>query len=434
MRRHVLRYSILLACLLYVVSTQPAYAQGRPPLKDYIAPDELITMSSELAFNSALDIFKSQFRRFENKVLVIEKATNNPIGVPITNMYWKDAFEVVLRVNGFWYQETPDYVRVFQVPGGDGKKSDTLTAENAVNTREVEISAIFFEANRTEIEKLGMDIEFLTKNVGGWASGQGSNEMKTRQGTMEGAAQTGSGSSASTTASVEYGGKLRLSTGIPGVDIWGVLQALQTDNLGELISRPSITVRSEEIGRIQVGADISIRQKDFSGNTVEKFFSTGTIISVTPKVMKIDSIEFVHLLISAERSSYVPDPNTTIINKTLAETSVILLDQEETVVGGLFSNENTIVRRGVPWLRDLPWWVFGLKYLFGYDETQEVRKELIIILKARILPSLEDRLASKINEIKQGQKTLQKESERVKGLRRDLLQQVEAAKKKDVAE
>ena len=77
------------------------------------------------------------------------------------------------------------------------------------------------------------------------------------------------------------------------------------------------------------------------------------------------------------------------------------------------------------------WWVLGLKYLFGYDETNVVRKELIIILKAHILPSLENRLASKLNEIKKGQATLQNESERIKALRRNLLQQIESAKQKE---
>jgi general secretion pathway protein D len=425
MRRIVLRLPmyLLIAATCCAVSQQ-MFAQGRPPLKDYIAPDELITMSSETPLATALDIFKSAFRRFENKVLVIEQASNDPITMNITKMYWKDAFEVVLRINSYWYQETPDYVRVFQIPTTK-TGTDTLSAESAIETREVEISAIFFEANRSAIEQLGLDWALTNHtaktNIKTGVINWGSSEF-TQQESQSGGS---SGSEGNQQQAVDFGEKTILQTYGSSLDIMAVIQAIESENLGELISRPSISVRSEETGRIQVGADISIRQKDFSGNTVEKFYSTGTIISVTPKVMTVDSIEFVHLL---------PDPTTTIINKTLAETSVILLDQEETVVGGLFSNDLTNIRRGVPFLKDLPWWVLGLRYLFGYEETQEVRKELIIILKARILPSLQNRVAIKMNEIKKGQKSLQQESERIKNLRRGLLQQIEAAKANHAAQ
>ena len=65
---------------------------------------------------------------------------------------------------------------------------------------------------------------------------------------------------------------------------------------------------------------------------------------------------------------------TTIINKTTAKTQVLLLDGEETVIGGLFLNENTTVRTGIPFLKDLPWWVFGIRYLAGSDEYQHKQK------------------------------------------------------------
>ncbi|MAT38261.1 MAG: hypothetical protein CL946_01515 [Ectothiorhodospiraceae bacterium] len=426
------QYATIALCALGLLLLQAqANAQGRPPIKNYIAPDELITISGETPLNTALEIFKNSFKRFEDKVLVIESSSNKPIKVNVQRMYWKDAFEVVLRVNNYWYQETPDYVRVFPIPDGGGVVTDTLTAENAIETREVEISAIFFEANRTELERLGVDWALTnhtpSTNVQTGVINWGSTEFQP-QGQEGGEGGGGGGGSEQT--GIEFGEKTVLRSFGNTVDVLAVLQMIESENLGELISRPSITVRSNETGRIQVGADISVTQLDFSGNTVEKFYSTGTIINVTPTVLMVDSIEFVHLLIQAERSTFVPDPQRTIINKTVAETSVLLLNEEETAVGGLFSNDYTTIRRGVPFLKDLPWWVFGLKYLFGYDEVQTVRKELIIILKARILPSLETRLSSKLNEIKVGQKTLQRESERIKKLRKNLLEQIDAAKLK----
>jgi type IV pilus assembly protein PilQ len=46
----------------------------------------------------------------------------------------------------------------------------------------------------------------------------------------------------------------------------------------------------------------------------------------------------------------------------------------------------------VPVLKDLPWWVFGLRYLFGYDATNYKKKELVVLMRAQMVPLLEDRL------------------------------------------
>ncbi|MFA7290381.1 MAG: hypothetical protein WC055_16015, partial [Melioribacteraceae bacterium] len=148
-------------------------------------------------------------------------------------------------------------------------------------------------------------------------------------------------------------------------------------------------------GRTQVGSDISIKERDFSGNLIDKFYSTGTIIEVTPYIYNQDGLEYVLLKVKVERSSAIPDVISTEIRKTAATTSVLLLNGEETVIGGLFVNEDATSRRGVPLLKDLPWWFFGLKYIFGYDQVTYTKKEIIISIKAEILPTLRERLMLK---------------------------------------
>jgi type IV pilus assembly protein PilQ len=56
------------------------------------------------------------------------------------------------------------------------------------------------------------------------------------------------------------------------------------------------------------------------------------------------------------------------------------------------------VRTGVPFLKDLPWWFFGLRYIFGSDERRTLRRELAILMKAEIVPSLRERAAQKVRE------------------------------------
>ncbi|NUO84003.1 hypothetical protein HUU05_28345, partial [candidate division KSB1 bacterium] len=97
------------------------------------------------------------------------------------------------------------------------------------------------------------------------------------------------------------------------------------------------------------------------------------------------------LSINAERSDVQLANTNTTKNITEGSTQVLLLDGEQTAIAGLISDERQQVRRGVPILKDLPPWFFGLRYLFGYESTVHSKRELIILLGARIVPKLMNR-------------------------------------------
>jgi len=168
---------------------------------------------------------------------------------------------------------------------------------------------------------------------------------------------------------------------------------IESENLGEVIASPNITVRDKNEGRIQVGSDFSIKQKDFAGNVIDVFFSTGSIITVTPRIYNDQGIDYVLLKLEVERSTGFPSALTTEIQKTKATTQVLMLNGEETVIGGLFSNEQKTERIGIPFLKDLPWWVLGLRYLTGSDNVTVTKKELVIVVKVDLVPTLKERLA-----------------------------------------
>lgn len=415
-----MKHRLLLILLLTLCAATITVAQGRLPVREFTAPEELISMDAATTFNQAAEIFNTASKRFRNKPIIYDGDSKDKIGISITQMHWQDAFELVLKATGHWFEENEDIVRIFELKSTATKAGTPATeAKNIAAARDVQIAAVFFEANRSELERLGLDW-FLTNTTPSTSIGVELNSTGTTNfhSTGEGEGET----------QIELGNITTLAIGNGTAELLAALKALQSENLGELISSPNITVRSGEKGRIQVGQDFSVKQKDFSGNTVERFFSTGTIIEVTPTVLTQDALDFVKLDITAERSSFQPDAVSTIINKTVAATSVILVDGEETVVGGLVTNEAKSLRRGIPGLKDLPWWVFGLRYIFGYEETTIDKKELIIVLRADIVPTIEDRVARKIAETQRGQNVLQRESERLDALRRNLLQQIETAR------
>ncbi|HEY6625748.1 MAG TPA: hypothetical protein VIZ21_02225, partial [Ignavibacteriaceae bacterium] len=116
---------------------------------------------------------------------------------------------------------------------------------------------------------------------------------------------------------------------------------------------------------------------------------------VTPYVYNKNGINYIVVKLEVERSSFLPTELTTVIKKTQATTDVLMLDGEETVIGGLYVNDETTVRNGIPFLKDLPWWVFGIRYLTGSDQTIVRKKEVIIVLRVELLPTLEERVANK---------------------------------------
>ena len=67
-------------------------------------------------------------------------------------------------------------------------------------------------------------------------------------------------------------------------------------------------------------------------------------------------------------------------------------------ISGLYFNSESSTRTGIPILKDLPPWFFGLRYIFGSDERRTIRNELAILLRADILPTLKERAAKRSKE------------------------------------
>ena len=67
-------------------------------------------------------------------------------------------------------------------------------------------------------------------------------------------------------------------------------------------------------------------------------------------------------------------------------------------IGGLYSTTDQETREGIPFLKDLPWWFLGLRYVFGSESKVRLKSELIILLKAELLQPLRRRISNRKNE------------------------------------
>ncbi len=373
---------LMIAAMLFATAAT-AEAQVKRPRelrKAYASPEEIVSLSRTMPFNQALLVFNDLSKKYLGKVIIDPESRSKPIGEDIDKMQWMDAMELILRRNDLWYEEYPDYIKIVPLTDNAEKLSETdKKAIATFNTREVVISAIFFETNESKLRQAGMSWDFFRGNdvnVGARLSA-----ADTKTGLFE----------------VDVDPKLDFGS------ILAAFKALESKQVGEVIASPQVTVKSGEEGRVQVGSDIAVTISDFAGNAITQFFSTGSIIKVKPVVIKHDSIDFVNLDLMIERSNASTSGERLEIKKSSSTTSVLLLDGEETIIGGLYINEETDSREGVPLLKDLPWWFFGLRYVFGFESKSVVKNELLILLKAELLPTLTQRFNTKLKSLRKSE-------------------------------
>lgn len=362
--KRIFAFVLMMSC----VDLAPAQQQERSALQSY-NPAEMISLKRDVPLRTALDILNGFCQRFENRIIVDSKEHNQPIGVAIENMQWKRALEYILRSNMMKYVQFDKY---YQIEDGIEQEEQAPVEPVTIATREVEINAVFFQADYLALLQFGID----------WSTFKGGSVIST-------AGANGDVQDFLRAYGVKtINGSIRVSA---------LLRAFESHSKGEIIARPQIRVMDGQQGKIKVGKNFYLTLSDFAGNTRFTEYESGIILTVTPTVLGRNDSTFIYLTIAAERSDVAPDAIGITKNITQGNTQVLLLNGEETVLAGLLSHENQYVRKGVPFLKDLPPWFFGLRYLFGYESRKVAKKELIIFIEAKLVPSLLKRRLTRNN-------------------------------------
>jgi general secretion pathway protein D len=365
---------ILTGILLGVLATLAASGQ-QVTAEGPVHERELITLTQDTPFDQALRVIQT----FAGQVVVDPQRLTVPIGANIDRQPWRQALDKIAAINSLRVVNQGNYLELYPVAAADRSQVDEHSRVS-VDSREVSITAIFFQADRLALRELGVDWSTLSGGrVDIRASSLGANKVTSDQ--------------------VIVGARTNINRSL-SIDI--LVKTFESENTGEVMARPQIKVRSGKSGYIQVGTDFSVTTADFAGNAITKFFSTGTILTVKPVLLSEDGIDFVDLNVEAERSAVV-DPVRNLISKTVARTSTLLRDGEQTAIGGLYGQEVSVSRSGVPLFRNLPAWLLGLRYVFGHDSRLVSNTELVIMLKVDIVPSVRQRarqqLQEKVNQV-----------------------------------
>ena len=159
------------------------------------------------------------------------------------------------------------------------------------------------------------------------------------------------------------------------------LSALQTNGKINILSSPSITTLDNHEALIESGKSVPFQTIDSNGNIDIEWRDAVLQLKVKPHVIDGGVLKM-QILTTKDELDFTQTVlgNPTIIKKK-AETNVVLLDGETTVIGGLNKETDTAGQSGVPGLMDLP--ILG--WLFKVDSSSNELEEVLIFITPYIL-------------------------------------------------
>ncbi len=163
------------------------------------------------------------------------------------------------------------------------------------------------------------------------------------------------------------------------------LEAIAVNNDVRLLARPSLKVINNMEGLIRIGAEVPVQLGETIGvggssTTNIQYRPTGIELTITPR---INDDGVINLTIRQELSSVSEATGVganPIFENQEIETTVVVRDGENVVLGGLIQNNNGALNTGVPLLNQVP----GLGRLFSYQRDSSERRELFIVLRPEI--------------------------------------------------
>jgi general secretion pathway protein D len=169
------------------------------------------------------------------------------------------------------------------------------------------------------------------------------------------------------------------------------LNALASENKVNVLSNPSIMTAENRKAVINVSTSVPIVTSQqvpvaaggFTGNSITQtveYKDAGIILTVTPRIGEQGTVALdVKQEVNEVGANEPPPINSPRFTKREAETSVVLLNNQTLVLGGLIQNKRTLIRIGIPWLSRIP--ILG--YLFGSVENNIQKTELLLLITPR---------------------------------------------------
>jgi general secretion pathway protein D len=197
-------------------------------------------------------------------------------------------------------------------------------------------------------------------------------------------------------------------------EFFAMLNALASDNRVNIVSNPHVLTSENKKAVINVSTSVPIitgqqtstvsqpgtqpgggtSTQIITGgvNQTVEYRDAGVVLTVTPRIGERGTVA---LDVKQEVNSVgaaIPPTNSPSFVKREAETSVVLLNNQTLVLGGLIQDKLTVDDRGIPLLKNIP--IIG--YLFGFKEKKLEKTELLLLITPRVVGTALD--AARITE------------------------------------
>ena len=183
-----------------------------------------------------------------------------------------------------------------------------------------------------------------------------------------------------------------------GTDVFGVVRglitALATESKAKLLATPHILVSSNKEAKIQVGQQVPLVTSETYGTPGVapqrniQYRDIGIILKVKPRVNDggLVALDIYQEVSTFSTISLSGSDQQIILNKTDANTSLVVQDSQTIVIGGLIREDTSKNRSGIPFLSRIP--ILG--WLFGNTNDDTSRQEIIILLTPHVIKNQKD--------------------------------------------
>lgn len=159
-------------------------------------------------------------------------------------------------------------------------------------------------------------------------------------------------------------------------------QLAASEQLGEvrIVSSPRILTLDNKKAKIKQGREIAYLERDDAGGSSVKFKNVDLLLEVTPHVTPDKRISMTVYLTKNDVAGLTATGVPTL-DTNEAETELLVNNNDTVVIGGVVKTTKTKDNDGLPFLAGIP----GLGYLFGQEEVEDNRNELLIFLTPSIV-------------------------------------------------
>ncbi len=179
---------------------------------------------------------------------------------------------------------------------------------------------------------------------------------------------------------------------------FGIINTLASEGKVNVLSAPHVMTSENKKAVINVSDSIPIvtsQQVPIGGTTIPTATNTtsvigtqsveyrdaGVVLTVTPRIGEQGTVALDVKQEVNDVGNPEPPTGSPRIIKREAETSVVLVNNQTLVLGGLIKERTSIDHRGVPFFKDIP--ILG--YLFGSKERTTLKTELLILITPRVV-------------------------------------------------